>query len=156
MEIELCGYKVLIDDEDSWLVRYYLYSKAVKKGSIYFYRKYYENGKRVTGQLHRDIVGCVLYDGKIIDHINGNTLDNRKENLRVCTVAENARNSKTRGNNKSGYKWVYFNKKTNKFCSGIKVNGKLIYLGKYATPQEAHAAYCEASKKYHGEFGRTE
>ena len=100
--------------------------------------------------LHRLIMDAP--DDKQVDHINGNKLDNRKCNLRLCSHQQNCCN-------RSGHKGrdlpkgVY--KSTNKFRSGIRVNGKNIYLGSFDTPEEAHAAYCAASRNYHGAFSRT-
>lgn len=87
------------------------------------------------------------------DHINGNGLDNRRENLRVCTRSENLMNQKRGINNTSGYKGVSWHKGTEKWQSKIAAKGKRIYLGLFKEKEEAHKAYCEASKRYHGEFG---
>jgi hypothetical protein len=102
--------------------------------------------------LHRFIMNATK--GTVIDHINGNTLDNRRENLRVCSHSENMKNSKKRSNGKCPYKGVYFNKHVNKWNPQIKVDGKRISLGYYLSAEEARNAYNEASRKYHGEFGR--
>jgi hypothetical protein len=93
---------------------------------------------------------------KKIDHKNGNKKDNRWINLRLATDFQNAANSKISKANTSGYKGVTFNKQKNKYAAQIKINYKTIYLGYYKTPEEAHAAYCAAATKYHGEFARTE
>lgn len=157
MEIELCGYTVLIDDEDfekvkdhNWSIEPY----ALKKGKYYF--RYFDNEITNTITLHRFVMNCKLYDNKEIDHINGNTLDNRKQNLRVCTHAQNMRNQKKRVNNTTGYKGVHYQKDHKKFIARINVDKKCYRLGYFSTAEEAYAAYCEASKKYHGEFGRVE
>jgi hypothetical protein len=102
--------------------------------------------------LHRFIVNCPA--GKCVDHINGNTLDNRRENLRICTQAENRCNSRIQNNNTSGYKGVSWSEGHKKWRSQIKLNKKIIHLGYFNTPEEAYAAYCAASEKYHGEYGR--
>lgn len=157
MEVELCGYNVLIDDEDfnkinnhNWSIEKY----ALKKGKHYF--RYFDNTITNTITLHRLVMGCVLYDKKEVDHINGDTLDNRKQNLRICTHTQNMQNQKKRINNRTGYKGVDYNKEHKKYCARIAINKRQIRLGYYNTAKEAYAAYCEASKKYHGEFGRTE
>lgn len=94
--------------------------------------------------------------GKIVDHKNGNTLDNKKCNLRICTNKENVRNQKINKRNTTGYKGVSYNKRDKKYAAYIKVDGKKISLGYYLSLEVAHEAYCNASKKYHVEFGRTE
>ena len=89
-----------------------------------------------------------------IDHINGDRLDNRSENLRVCTSAQNCRNSRIRSHNTSGFKGVSRDITRNLWQAGIVVNGKRKTLGRYATRESAYDAYCAASKRYHAEFGR--
>lgn len=160
MEIELCGYNTFIDDEDyEKVTRYtwYINRKEEKlKNKIYYECKIKDCTGRHTIRLHRIIMNLQTGDGKIVDHINGDTLDNRKSNLRICTNKENVRNQKKSRKNTSGYKGVSFNKRDRKYQAHIRVDGRKKGLGYYNTAQEAHAAYCEASKKYHGEFGRTE
>jgi len=158
MEIELCGYKVLIDDEDyEKIIKYNWYiTKPNGKTFVYFSRMVSDISKRYNISLHRYIMGAQLYDKNIIDHINGNTLDNRKCNLRICTSFGNNCNSRKQKNNKSGYKGVSYYKRNNKYVATIGYKNKTLFLGYYDNPLDAHAAYCEASKKYHGEYGRTE
>ena len=89
-------------------------------------------------------------DNMEVDHINGDKLDNRKENLRVCTHRENGKNQKISINNTSGYKGVFANHKN--WQAVIGVDGKPIYLGTYPSPEKAAEAYDVAAKKYHGDF----
>lgn len=157
MTISIKGYDVIIDDEDfekvnacGWCAR-----TNEKKGhpeQVYF--RATSNNQKKT--LHRIILGLKDGDRKIVDHINGNTLDNRKSNLRICSQSENCCNRKKAKTNTSGYKGVNFKKQTGKFVARIGRNGKRLFLGYFDTAEEAHIAYCEASKSYHGEYGRTE
>jgi hypothetical protein len=87
-----------------------------------------------------------------VDHINGDPSDNRRENLRICTHAENMMNRKMHKSNAIGIKGVYQNR--NKFRAQIRVNGKVYRLGSFCTPQDAGAAYLAAASKLHGEFVR--
>ena len=159
MTMTLCGYNVLIDDEDYEKIinyKYYIISSKEKKGFFYFRRYSYETGKRVGICLHRELMNCEQFDKKCVDHINGNTLDNRKCNLRICTIAQNNRNQKIKKRNTSGHKGVDWNKKARKWRAKIKFNNQDIYLGLFVNINDAADAYAEASKKYHGDFGRTE
>lgn len=90
-----------------------------------------------------------------IDHINGNRSDNRFANLREASHAENVRNRGLQVNNTSGFKGVHFLKCTGRWRSYITVNSKKKHLGYFDTAEEAHAAYCKAAEKYHGEFANT-
>lgn len=162
MEIELCGYKVQIDEEDYERVMalHWGIDKSTmntKGNKMYFYHSFWneDRTKHYRVALHRFILGLKHNDGKVCDHISGDILDNRKCNLRLCTIAENNRNARTPITNTTGYKGVSYHKHNDRYVAQINVNGKLKYLGSFNTPEEAHVAYCEASKKYHGEFGRT-
>lgn len=156
--LKIKGYEVILDDDDFGNVSLKKWSVHSKKeellGRIYFNaRNLTINGKQKNILLHRMIAGCITGDGKTVDHKNGNTLDNRKENLRVCTNSENARNQKTPQNNTSGYKGVSITR-DGSWQAQIRLNRKIIYLGRYKTKEDAYIAYCDASKKYHGEFSR--
>jgi hypothetical protein len=86
-----------------------------------------------------------------IDHINGNRLDNRLCNLREASKSENSRNRKARAGRLKG---ASFNKVNGKWQARIVAGKKSISLGYFQTEEDAHAAYCHASKIYHGAFGR--
>lgn len=74
-----------------------------------------------------------------VDHINGNKLDNRIENLRWCTQADNCRfeNHKVRSNNTSGHRGISLDKRSNKYQTEVKIAGKQIYIGKFDTLEMA-------------------
>lgn len=91
-----------------------------------------------------------------IDHKNRIKDDNRIDNLREATRNENNRNVTKKRHNTTGFKGVIRHSTyKHKFCAQIVVNRKNIYLGIFDTPEEAHAAYVEASKEHHGEYGVT-
>lgn len=90
--------------------------------------------------------------GKTVDHINGNQLDNRKSNLRICSMHQNDYNKKLYKSNKSGYKGVYATKKGWKAI--IVHNRKPIKIGVYETKENAALAYNEYALEHFGEFAR--
>lgn len=87
-----------------------------------------------------------------IDHINRDSSDNRFNNLRKASYAENNRNRSMSRNNTSGYKGVNWHKHKNKWRAEIKVNNKAITLGYFENVKDANIAYTLAVKKYHGQF----
>lgn len=87
-----------------------------------------------------------------LDHINGNSLDNRIENLRSVTASQNAQNRKTFVNNKSGCKGVFFNKRSGKWAVYVDVNKKRRHLGSFEDFEFAELVAIEARDKYHGKF----
>lgn len=115
----------------------------------YAYRpksKKYGNEKNVSMHVH--ILGKV--DGMEIDHINGNKLDNRKENLRHATRSQNQANKTKYKNNKSGYKGVRFAK--GGWIAQITKDRKTTHIGFYKTAEEAAKAYDEKAKEIHRGF----
>lgn len=114
------------------------------------------NGYVVSGSdknlklLHRLITNCT--PNMVVDHINHNKIDNRKDNLRVCMQNENMRNCVISKNNSSGTTGVAFDKQRNKWIASIMVNRKMIYLGRYKNIEDAVKARKNAEEKYFGEY----
>lgn len=92
-------------------------------------------------------------DGEI-DHINGDKADNRAINLRLVNRQQNAKNRPRCSNNSSGYKGVSMHSQTQRWTARIMSDKKSYSLGFFDTPEAAHRAYVEASRRLHGEFGR--
>ena len=88
----------------------------------------------------------------VLDHIDGNSRNNRIENLRPASKSQNQHNRKTGKNNTSGFKGVSYNKKTANFRARISHLNKSIFLGHYKTPEEADVAVRAAREELHGSF----
>lgn len=108
------------------------------------------NGKPV--RLHRLILPALA----VIDHINGNPLDNRKCNLREATVSQNSMNRGKASHNTSGYKGVFLRKelKNKKYQAYITANHLRKTIGYYKTAEEAALAYNTEAIRIHGEFAK--
>jgi hypothetical protein len=176
---ELSDKYALVDDED--------YEKIVEaKDKWGRPKKWYchnNGGARtdyaMSGNRRDSIHRLVMGDprGMCVDHINGDTLDNRKENLRVCTRSQNSQNQKIKSHSQSGYKGVYEVKKPNRYKYVSKKTGKVTYsesipkkrfrahigggqgkspigLGYYATAEEAAEVRDKKALEIHGEYAR--
>lgn len=147
----LCGLDIMIDEEDVHLLSDYTWWKRNRNG-MYFITNGIRNGEKKFYSLHRIIVDAK--SGQTVDHINGNTLDNQRKNLRICTASENTKNRKRRSDCSSGIKGVYYNKKSNRYEARI-INDKVrFFLGSFRTKEEAANAYQTAALKYHVDFAR--
>lgn len=89
------------------------------------------------------------------DHINGDRLDNRKENLRICTRVQNFQNMKMHIDNTSGFKGVSWDSEREKWISQIFTGGHTKFLGRFEDSEKAARVYDDAARKYFGEFART-
>jgi len=148
------GYESIIDAADVYLVDCYNWFAIPVGSTVYAARSDYSGKKMRMVYVHRTIMGEP--DGLQVDHRDGGGLNNRRGNLRLATSSQNMQNRRMARNNKSGFKGASLHKGSGKWKAQIRINRELIYLGLFTSPEEAHAAYCRASKKYHGEFGRTE
>jgi hypothetical protein len=96
------------------------------------------------------------YLPQFLDHIDGNRVNNKIENLRPATPFENNRNARTRKDNTSGIKGVYWNKRAKKWMAKIKINKERKHIGCFKTLEEAAEAIKKAREELHGEFARHE
>lgn len=154
----------IIDKEDLQIVsKIKWYAEKQTTGNFYAVNRNKKTGKRIY--LHRFLLNPP--NGLFIDHVNRNPLDNRKSNLRFCTVLENSRNKASKRNSTSRYlgvaktkiKWKSQSgevKWYNYFVASIKFNGKCKHIGNFPNTLEgeilAAKRYDEYAKIHHGEF----
>lgn len=141
-----------IDDADYGLVKdakWYAVRYA-KRGTFYAVRYTFYAGRKCPIAMHRELLGLRCGDGMEVDHADGDGLNNRRENLRCCSRSQNAKNRKKSLHGTTPFKAVY--REGRKFRARITVDGVRLHVGTFNTAEEAHVAYVEAARKYHGEF----
>lgn len=139
------GVSALVDDRDIRFVNNFKWNTGSRG-----YVTSCINGKVVL--LHRFIMNAPK--GMEVDHINGNPLDNRRINLRLCNSNQNKWNRTKSINKSSKFKGVYWDVRTRKWIVGIRKNYKHSYLGSFSLEQDAAKAYNNAAIKYFGEFAK--
>ena len=128
------------------LAKYKWYAKRCERR---FYAERWYKNRNV--KMHQEIMGTV--EGKVIDHINHNGLDNRKANLRFVTAQQNTWNKrKQKGSYSSRYKGVHWVKCEKNWRAVITCNKKVIYLGRFDDEEAAAKAYDEKAKELFGEY----
>ncbi|MFA5783698.1 MAG: HNH endonuclease [Phycisphaerae bacterium] len=110
------------------------------------------NGRTKSFDMHRIIMNPP--PGLVIDHIDGNGLNNCRSNLRIATPAQNSRNTCAKKNGQSKYKGVSPEKRRYCWRATLTINGKQMHIGQFASEIQAAKAYDKAAKKYHGNFAR--
>lgn len=115
---------------------------------IQYKRKLYREHNLIWVLFHDEMPSL------FIDHINGIPSDNRIENLRLATNAQNLANRGKNSNNTSGFKGVYQHNQTKKWVATIKHHGKKYSLGCYDTPELAHGAYIQKCQSLNGQFAK--
>lgn len=147
------GYLTVIDQIDSDLLDFMWYADTTRDNT-YAKRNAIVNGRRTVIRLHRvimsRILGRELLPVEKVDHKDLDELNNRRDNLRLATTAQNAHNRRAYKNNPTGYKGV--SKHGNHYEAVITVNKKRVYLGSFPTPERAAIAYDIAALEHHGEY----
>jgi len=138
--------KTIISKSDFKEVSKYKWYAYTNRGLTYAGRTVYVNGVGRIQQLHIFLLGTK--DGYEIDHINRDSLDNRRSNLRFLSHSDNCFNRRKKPNTTSKYIGVSLNKNTGKWVSYIKKNGVLYYLGSFNSEDEAMNKRLQEEKKY--------
>ena len=163
MELMIKGYSILLDEEDYQKVNEVNWSPSFR-GRKDPNKRYFVGNVKLSGRkqefLHRFILNAPSY--LMVDHINGDILDNRKSNLRFATRSQNHANTPKYKSNKSGYKGVWLQREKRKgkkakdrWMATATYQGRTIHLGSFKIPSEAAKAYDQFILEKFGEFART-
>jgi hypothetical protein len=143
------GKVALVDSADAAFVGQWNWCAWVcPQGGWYALRTDRETG--ATARMHRVLAG--VPPGVEVDHVDRDSLNNRRKNIRVATRAQNNRNRGRQRNNTSGYKGVTWYARHKQWGAKISAGGRSHFLGLYRDAEDAHRAYCEAAARLHGEF----
>lgn len=143
------GKIALVDASDYEWLNQWTWTAMLAKSGWYAVR----GGQSKHIRMHRLITAAP--DGTVVDHEDGDGLNNTRANLRVCSNAENMRNSGLRSSNKSGFKGVFWNRRSGRWMARITVDYKTVHIGCFATGEAAARAYDIAALELHGPFART-
>ena len=148
------GKRVRVDPEDyAELNQHMWYAQSrCDRRAFHAARCITRSGRQITIRMHRQILGLRHRDGQIVDHVNGNTLDNRRCNLRVCSSSDNNCNCGNYRGGTSSYKGVRWHAQHQKWYTSIQKNGKSSFLGLFKSETKAAQAYDAAAKRIHGPF----
>ena len=139
------GKFALVDDEDFDFINQFKWFAHESKGKSYAERKL----RNVHVKLHRVLLNAP--PDKEVDHINGDGLDCRRENLRLCNHKQNTQNARLRKDNTSGYKGV---SSTVEGRWRAHIRGNKVFIGCFGTPEEAARAYDKKAIELFGEFAK--
>ena len=142
-------YVVLVDDEDYEYLNQWMWSVNKNRTEIYASRYQNINGKRICHYMHRVIMNTP--SNMQVDHVNHNTLDNQKHNLRVCTSYQNQTN-KTKRKNTEQFIGVNYRKDTGKYRAHIAPHRKQISIGCFDSAEAAAIARDKVAIVVFGEF----
>ena len=146
------GYEAVIDATDVPLVQDCNWVVTSPTRSTVYAWAFFVDAEGVKSSLRMHRLFLSPEDSEVIDHIDGNGLNNRRNNIRICSVTENNWNTKVSRANRSGYAGVHWDRRKGKWRASIGFKGKDIHLGRFKDPMKAHEAYLRALAEYRGSF----
>lgn len=148
-------FEAIVSLEDKELLDFN-WTVDIGRSTNYATRMIYNGTTRTRQRMHIVILEKMLdrplKEGMVVDHIDGNGLNNQRNNLREATPTQNKINGELRADSMTGFKGVKYCPDVNKWMARIGINGTRKYLGLFPTPEEAYKAYCEEADKIHEDF----
>jgi hypothetical protein len=147
------GLVAIVDDADEHLAQHRWHVNVANERSRPYAVRAKPGVRGAVLWMHREVLGVT---GSLVhvDHVNRDTMDNRRCNLRVATRAENNRNRGAFRTGTSGFKGVSWHRRHEEWMAYIRVDGTRLHLGYFADPVDAARAYDVAAARYFGEFAR--
>ena len=134
--------EILLDPEDYELISKYIWRETVQGYAV--------SSMKPNIRMHGLITGCD--ESLCVDHINHNKLDNRRVNLRTCTISQNQMNRQPSKGKSSKYKGVSYDKRRKCWAVGFEKDNQRYFVGRFQEEDEAAIAYNKAVLKIHGDF----
>lgn len=147
------GKVTLVNDKDVAKLAGWTWRAVYRKGRNLWYAQGYRGGLKTREDVYMHQLVAGAKRGKIVDHKDGDGLNNRRRNLRHCTVRQNVLGAGVRPHS-SRYKGVYWSKRDRVWRAQIGVHRKIICLGNFRDEGDAGRAYNKAARKHYGEFAR--
>lgn len=142
-----------ISEEDEYLLVCYSWYVDKRGGNFYLTANSWRRGENRNSKIYLHRLVMMFPDG-IVDHIDGNTLNNCRSNLRIVNSKQSSINKGIHSDNQVGYKGVCFRPHANKFVAKLVVNGKQMHGGYFDKPEDAAIRYNEMAIKHYGEYAR--
>ena len=143
------GRVAIIDDEDAVIISRFRWTlhKTTVDGLFYAARQEWNGGNPKGIFMHRQIMGNPL--GKRVDHIDGDGLNNRRSNLRLTTVSQNAQNRRgAQRNSSTGVRGVWWDKNKRSYTAAVQMGGKFLFRGTFHDLDEAESAVIAARRQF--------
>lgn len=144
------GKYAIVDDEDFPAVSRFKWSAVKDKMTFYAHRQFKIDGRRKVVKMHSFILGC----SDLVDHKDGDGLNNRRCNLRLCTPHQNGTNRRKQLNTSSRFKGVAKIDRDGGYSCTIGKDGKKFWIGTFKSEEDAAIAYNVAAQLFFGEFAR--
>jgi hypothetical protein len=148
------GYVAVVDEADyEWLSQWKWLAQVASSGIVYASRRRLASDGKGPGAIymHREIFGGGV---PLVDHADGDGLNNRRSNLRAATKSQNRANGRLMSTNSTGFRGVSLARRQGMYLAQIESGGKSKHLGYFSCPLDAALAYDEAARRIFGEFAR--